>query len=91
MAARDDKNPQTGYAIAKSLDGSRKIEAKDCGQGMPGVRRLAHLDLGIEWIDAACSDPDEDLARPRLRTRNGRLAEWSARGLQDRSRMPEAG
>jgi hypothetical protein len=51
-------DPETGYAIAKSLDGSRKIEAKDCGQGMPGVRRLAHLDLGIEWIDAACSDPD---------------------------------
>ena len=47
------------------------------------MRGRAVEDLGVEWIDAARSDPNQDLASAWLRRQNVNHVEWFAEILKN--------
>src|SRR5262249_31471515 len=66
------------YAGTNCLDGTRHVQPEDRGRRMMGMRGRAVEDFGVEWIDAARGDPNQDLASAWLRTQNVSQAEWCA-------------
>src|SRR5262249_61130294 len=64
-------------------DGPRHVQPEDRGRRMMGMRGCAVEDLGVEWIDAASSDANQDLASAWLRTQNVTYAEWCAVTLKN--------
>src|SRR5262249_20301597 len=71
------------HAGTNGFDRTRQIQPEDRGRRMTGMRGCAVEDLDVEWIDAARSDPNQDLASAWLRTQNVSQAERCAVALKN--------
>jgi hypothetical protein len=56
-----------GYAGSYLFNDSGHIEAEHCREWLPGVRCYARTDLGVERIDAAGLNPDQNVVGFELR------------------------
>ena len=71
------------HAGTNGFDGARHVQPEDRGRNVMGMCGCAVEDLGIERIDAAGGDPNEDLAPAWLRPQHIRHTEGCAVALED--------
>jgi integrase len=72
------------------LDNTGQVDTEDCRERIPCVCRGARADLGIQRIDAARANPDENLACARPGTRNIGQTKFLGRGGNEYGRPSQS-